>query len=181
MRRGADRHELGADIVALLFPDDAPHLRGLHIGSDADKVPAHLPGAKPVDGGWSWTHTPDDPHGSGRHVEIRVQTQAGRVAAVTAFVRSQDKMDIDAPYRPIRDLLDGAFGKPERERGGTVVFVWAYMDGAYAVHTRITRYKNEAGINTLEVGCRAAPGVKFQGPVGLANSKRRRDGPTGDS
>ncbi|HMV69773.1 MAG TPA: hypothetical protein PKA64_23220 [Myxococcota bacterium] len=154
MRIGGDRHEVGERVFQTLFPAGAGTLLGLLPGQDlaamvAKAGPPALGGATST---WRWEL--EDPHASGRRVEVAVHLINHRASAITGRFWSRDRMDIDAAWRPIRAHLEAVHGPPGREVGAMLKLVWRSATPAHV--TRICRFKDEQGQDVLEIDTRAS-------------------------
>jgi hypothetical protein len=161
MRIGGDRHEVGERVFQTLFPDGAGTVLGLRPGQDLPSMVAKL--GPPAQGGATtmWTWEIDDPHGSGRRVEVGVHLVGQRAMAITGRLWSRDRMDIDAAWRPIRAHLEKVHGPPGKEVGALLKLVWQHPPPPQPHFTRICRYKNEQGQDVLEVDTRLPEGAKL--------------------
>lgn len=155
MRIGGDRHEVGEKVFQTLFPDGAGTLLGLKPGQDLPSIVAKL--GPPAQGGSTsvWTWEVEDPHGSGRRVELMIHLIQQRAVTLTGRLWSRDRMDIDAAYRPIRAHLEKAHGAPGKEVGALLKLVWRHP-GPPEHTTRICRYKTEQGQDVMEVETRGS-------------------------
>ncbi|MCB9682312.1 MAG: hypothetical protein H6733_12670 [Alphaproteobacteria bacterium] len=165
MRPGQDRHTFADEIFALLFPDGAAVPRGIALGATMDSVSAREGQGTPGGGAWRYDFPVDDPHGHGRRVEVKVHVQVDRVTILTACVYSANKIDVDAPYRVIRDHLDACYGKPGKQVGSVLTFVYQ-VPGELPGVMSICRFKDAQQENVLEVTLRVADGVRITGVPG---------------
>lgn len=155
MRKGEDRHQVGAEVFELLFPEGAPLVRGLALGSDAAEVEARLgpstAGSSPYERTWAV----DDPHGNQRRVVVsvamRLALPLGRTRAemVTARWLSADRLDIDSAWTKVREHLERLHGRPDKEVGNVLKLIWRVGPGPTRIVT--CRYRDLEGNNLLEL------------------------------
>lgn len=152
MRKGDDRHEVGADVFAWLFPAEGPRgalVRGVALDDDAVALDAALGASE----GGRWTWRPTDPHGNGRRVVVEVQQRRGpggtaTVDQLAARFYSADRLDIDSAWTHVRAHLERHHGAPSREVGHVLKLVWPVAGGAKLAGCR---YRDEGGENVLEL------------------------------
>jgi hypothetical protein len=162
VRRGEDRHAIGAIALDLLFPERAATLGGIALGTPLTEVATRL-GEGRVEGGTTvWERELEDPHGNGRQLTLRIGGQLGRAHRLEARLFSRDKLDVDAAWREVKDHLDAALGAPEKQVTGVLTFVWK-VPGAYAGLTQGSRYRDDQGRYVLDLATRPADGVRFEG------------------
>lgn len=151
MRPGQDRHEHAERVRSILLPADTPGLFGLRPGDMLTDARAAIEGLVPDgQGGLAATLSLPDPFESRRRLEVNIMPERDRVKIVAVKLFSDDRMDIDGPYKDLRRALDGIVGKPDREVSGTLTFIYR-VPGAIPSDIRITRYKDAQQNNVLDV------------------------------
>jgi hypothetical protein len=166
MRVGDDRQSLGERVFSLLFPEGASLIRGVAVGAERAVLTAAMgEGAAAQGVNLAWTFPVDDPHGSGRQVQVVARMSGNRVNGLTARLVSRDRMDVDATWRLCKEQLDRAWGQPARQVGGALVLSWRHPASAperpFPSSTRGSRFQNEAKENVLELIYEADPGVRI--------------------
>jgi hypothetical protein len=158
-----------------MFPDKSGFIRGLQLGAELDDI-VESEDAEPLRArdGATFDYDVEDPRDSGRRLTLEVLLIQTRARALTFRFYSTNKIDVDAPYRLIRKLLDKAHGRPAKELSGVLKFIWTLRGSELPSTTSICRFKNDQGINVLEVRTSLQDG--FRMPVagrkpGLAASR----------
>ena len=164
MRPGQDRHDLAAEVMGLLYPEDVGFLRGITLGersSDIGEREGRTP--RPDGPGAALDYEVTDPLSHGRTLTLKFHQQQGRASTATAFFVSQNRMDVDSVYRLVRKHLQACHGRPSKQMTGVLKFIWRH-DGELPTETSVCRYKNnDTGENILEVATRLADGVRITG------------------
>ena len=137
MRRGQDRHELGATVAATLFPDDAAFLLGIALGTPIADIVARLGTPQDDNGRQRYRLDVPDPADKGRRLDVRIHQQLARAHIVTASFYSSDRIDVDAAYQQIRKHLKGHHGRPDKEMTGVLKFLYSFEGPEFAGVTSI--------------------------------------------
>lgn len=154
VRRGEDRHIVGAEVFELLFPEGAALVRGVGVGQPEADLAQRLGPPAPGEGPWERTLRPADPHGNDRRVVLQAQvrrTQGGgaaQVDGINARFLSADRTDIDSAWVLVRAHLEKHHGAPGKEVGNVLTLVWRPATGGKVL---AARYKDERGENVLEL------------------------------
>lgn len=148
MRAGADRFDVGADVLELLFPGGVPVPLGIALGTPLSELPPTA-GWALSGGGQAASLEVADPPGNGRRLTVKVGQALGRANALEIHFFSRDKMDVDAAWAKVRDHLDALHGKPSKEVTGVLTFVWTIQRVAYPTVARVSRFKNDQGDSVL--------------------------------
>ncbi len=148
MRAGADRFDVGADVLDLVFPDGTPSPLGVALGTPLAELPTP-PAWTPSGGGSQTSLDLADPPGNGRRLTVRVGQALARANAIEVSFFSRDKMDVDAAWAKVRDHLDALHGKPAKEVTGLLTFVWTLQGTTFPTLARVSRFKNDQGESVL--------------------------------
>lgn len=155
MRKGEDRHEVGAEVFAWLFPPDSQRpglIRGVALDDDAAVLEASL---GPAEGG-RWTWCPSDASGNGRRVVLEVHQRRGpggtaTIDQVSARFYASTRLDVDSAWTPVRAHLERHHGAPARDVGQVLKLVWS-VEGVGRLSA--CRYQDERGESVLDLALR---------------------------
>lgn len=158
MRAGADRFDVGAEVLDLIFPEDAPVALGVALGTPLADLPSP-PVWTAGGGGAEAVLEVSDPPGNQRRLTVRVGAVLARANAIEVSFFSKDKMDIDAAWAKVRDHLERLHGKPGKEVTGLLTFVWTLKGATFPTVGRVARFKNDQGESVLGIVFRLADGT----------------------
>ncbi len=150
---------MGATVRELMFAGTSGYLLDAKLGGSWAELTARA--GEPTDG--VYLFEVDDPVGSGRRLEVRVRQQHGRVHMIDGRFFSANKIDVDAAYDAVRKHLKAAHGRPGRERGGVLKFVYTLEGVEHASRTTVCRFKDADGTPVMEVTTRLEQGVTLPG------------------
>ncbi len=141
------------DVLEFAFPDGAVHVLGLPLGCSSEQARAALT-ARGGGDDWRTRREVGDGHKT-RAEEVALTVERQRLLSIQASFGSQDRQEVDAGFRKIKNHLDAAVHPNRLERRGHALHYLWRVDGPVPAEISVHRFREmERELAVLKLQCR---------------------------